>query len=312
MYSLLRTRYVEDPFEGGERILKPQDNEGTHDTFAYIPSKFSEENLTVTNVLGHICSPTFLYDRETFNNDLILYVISGTFYVEQYGKKHTLKTGDGILMTLKDHHRYYTDNEDVASFVFFHFRGKVTNDLVSLLSKNNKLPILYHQDDFPNYFYQAFQAFSERSDTFEYDMSAAVYSGFMEICKEHLWQIQKDEQTTRQTDFTDSIIKYVDEHIYEKITLDDMANAVSMSKYHFCRAFSAQFNISPMQYVMNNKLYLAKQVLVGSTYGIDQIAHMFAFSDQSHFSKLFKKKHGISPIQFRKLNARSYLTLADE
>ncbi len=281
------------------------------ETLSYIPSKFAEENLTVSDTIGHFGSVGFLYDRETFNNDLVMYVLAGTIYLEQYGVEHVLKAGDGVLMTLKDAHKYYSDKEDIGHIVFFHFRGYLTDSIVIQLSSKSLLPIRFYSEQVPEYFYSCFEVLENLTDSFEYDLSAIVFSAVLSIAKSALLEIQKADETTPNTIFANSLINYVNRHINDKITLEDMANCANLSKFHFCREFTNRFNVTPMEYVIRKKLYLARHLLTESELSIDEIAQSLSFSDQSHFSKTFKKFMGITPIRYRKKTEKSYLSNAE-
>ena len=111
--------------------------------FHYIPTKFTEECLVATDGLGYCYSKAFNYHRKTFHNNEVMYLTGGTLYVEQYGKKYTLKAGQGILMSLTDEHRYYTDKQDVAQVLWFHVRGTMITPLINRLFENQCLPDVY-------------------------------------------------------------------------------------------------------------------------------------------------------------------------
>lgn len=268
--------------------------------FYTVPSNFVQNHLIVCDVTAYISEKDFLYDRETFNNNLVLLVLKGTFYVEQYGVKYTLKPGQGILMKLTDHHRYYTDPVDTAHFIFFHFRGHAVEPILNTLFHYNYLPILFQNDPLvKDSIYHCFELTDMQRENYEYELSAHIYQTVLHIVTPYLYKIDRSSMEENSW-FTDQISKYIDDHISEKITLDQLSTAMHMNKFHFCRKFNQIYHTSPMQFVISKKIHLALKLLDESEQSINDIAHALAFSDLGHFSRTFKKQLGINPSNYRK------------
>ncbi|QFT39786.1 MULTISPECIES: AraC family transcriptional regulator [unclassified Vibrio] len=90
---------------------------------------------------------------------------------------------------------------------------------------------------------------------------------------------------------------YLDNHYYEMITLDQLAQEANLSKFHLCREFSRIFNISPNKYLRQLRLIKAKQLL-SDGYPVAEIATTCGFSDQSHLGRHFKAVFGVSPKKY--------------
>lgn len=89
-------------------------------------------------------------------------------------------------------------------------------------------------------------------------------------------------------------------HIDGKIGLDDLARACSLSRAHFARAFRATTGVTPMQWLLGQRIDRAKNLLLNSTRPIDEIAHDCGFADQSHFTRAFLKAIGDTPGAWRR------------
>ncbi len=269
-------------------------------SFFYTPSKFAEDTLIVSDGMGYQSASDFFYDRKTFDNNLVLCVIQGTFYVEQYGVKHTLKKGQGIFMKLTDHHRYYTDKVDTAHFVFFHFRSKMLTPLLNSLYIHQCLPIIFLDDTITQKVYQCFEITNRHLDDFEYDLSSLLYTTVLEITKPYLSQIHMSDRKANSW-FVDTVTQFIDNHICEKITLEELSGELHMSKFYFSKLFKKYFNTSPMQFVLFRKIQLARKLLADPKLSMNEIAYMLGFSDLCHFSRTFKNQLGISPTSYKKI-----------
>lgn len=272
----------------------------TNYMFFYIPSNFAQQHLIVSDVMGYMAEEDFFYNRKTFNNNLVLLVLKGTLYVEQYNTKYILKSGQGILMKLTDQHKYYTDPVDTAHIVWFHFRGNPVFPILNTLFHYDYLPIIFQDDCFiKNSIYHCFEITQKHSEYFEYELSAHIYQIILHITTPYLNKIDHSDSTENSW-FTEQIYLYIRDHIYEKITLDQLSAALHMNKFNFCRKFNQVFDTSPMQFVISKKIQYALKLLDEPNLSINSIAHALAFSDLGHFSRTFKKLLGISPSSYRK------------
>jgi AraC-like DNA-binding protein len=94
--------------------------------------------------------------------------------------------------------------------------------------------------------------------------------------------------------------KYIDDSIYSNTTIEDIANTLNLSKAHIIREFTKNYGISPYNYLIEQKIATAKKMLLLHNMNIGEISSHLGFEDSNYFSKLFKKKTGVSPLQYRK------------
>jgi AraC-like DNA-binding protein len=93
---------------------------------------------------------------------------------------------------------------------------------------------------------------------------------------------------------------YIEEHLGGKLTIEDIAAAIGLSKSHFSRAFKATLGTSPMAYVAARRIEHAKQMMVASTGSLAEVAVDCGFADQSHLNRQFRRVVGVTPGQWRR------------
>lgn len=93
---------------------------------------------------------------------------------------------------------------------------------------------------------------------------------------------------------------YIKENLAEKLTLEDAAEHVSLSKSYFCRILKDELGYTFTEYVNHLRVERAKLYLRDSTMSIADIAYAVGFDDQSYFTRIFKKLTNVSPGQYRK------------
>jgi AraC family transcriptional regulator len=97
-----------------------------------------------------------------------------------------------------------------------------------------------------------------------------------------------------------AVLEYIEEHLDASPTLEQMAAVARLSPYHFARQFKTATGLPPHEYVIARRVELAKQFLqFGGDLSLAEVAAQAGFSDQSRFSRHFKRLIGVTPGQFR-------------
>lgn len=95
-------------------------------------------------------------------------------------------------------------------------------------------------------------------------------------------------------------IKYMRNHFREPLTLDEIAEEIGYSKYHFCRCFKEITGNTVVSYINDLRTNYARSQLISSDKSISDIAAECGFSDISYFTKTFKKHLGILPSKVKR------------
>jgi AraC family transcriptional regulator len=94
-------------------------------------------------------------------------------------------------------------------------------------------------------------------------------------------------------------LEFLDARFAEDVSLDDLADAVAMSKYHLVRLFKLSTGLSPYQYLLKKRLEQGRRLLLVGDLPIAQVAAAVGFGDQSAFGGHFKKHFGVTPREAR-------------
>ncbi|MDE6952558.1 MAG: AraC family transcriptional regulator [Erysipelotrichales bacterium] len=94
-------------------------------------------------------------------------------------------------------------------------------------------------------------------------------------------------------------VEYMEEHLLEKISYEDVAKQLYMSNYHFHRLFSMITGITANEYMRNRKLSMAGQELVMSNKKVIDIAYKYGYESPESFAKAFTRFHGVTPSMAR-------------
>jgi AraC family transcriptional regulator len=92
---------------------------------------------------------------------------------------------------------------------------------------------------------------------------------------------------------------HIQTHLARRLTLDDLAGAVGLSKFHFARQFRASTGTTPHEFVLRARLDRARLLLERTDTPLGEVAQACGFSDQSHMNRIVKQRLGATPGAIR-------------
>ena len=95
-------------------------------------------------------------------------------------------------------------------------------------------------------------------------------------------------------------VAYMEEHLTERIDLEDIAKSVHLSPFHFHRAFSMLTEMSPAEYLRKRRLSQAGAELASGKEKIIDVVLKYGYDTPESFTKAFTRYHGVSPMQAKK------------
>ena len=100
--------------------------------------------------------------------------------------------------------------------------------------------------------------------------------------------------------FINAATGYIDENLHRTITIEELCRELYISKNLLYKKFHDFFDCTVNEYITQKRLDLAKLMLDNTTDSSKKIAENCGFDNYSYFSRLFKKKNGISPRDYRR------------
>lgn len=96
-------------------------------------------------------------------------------------------------------------------------------------------------------------------------------------------------------------VEYIQQNLHDNINIETLCKKACMSEPNFFRCFKQQFGITPVDFINQQRILLATNLLKGSSQSISDICFSCGFNNLNHFFKLFKKHTNHTPGQYRKL-----------
>ncbi|MBD0383596.1 response regulator [Paenibacillus sp. WST5] len=113
-----------------------------------------------------------------------------------------------------------------------------------------------------------------------------------------MMQVEDKEQAS----VIQKIYDYIDEHLHEEISREQIAEHVHFNSAYLSRLFRKETNCSLSEYILKKRMDKAKLLLTSTNIKISDISSLVGYGDIPHFNKMFKRHVGLTPQEFRKSN----------
>lgn len=257
--------------------------------------------FAVSALGDYTCDKHYFTKREGLSECLLLYTVAGEGLVEYRGKWIVLKPCQAVLLDCREY-QYYAPKGESWRFLWIHFSGKCAFDYASLLLCDGFFPLsLSGKIPFQNY-YDKLSSYASHFDLAgELEMSAVLHRLLTDLLR-----LKNSEQFSLKYDQyqmgLEESISFLQEHFREELSVDQLAQISHLSKYHYIKVFKSYTGQTPYDYLLSFRFLQAKRMLLETRQTVGEVAQNTGFSDSKNFIACFKKKVGMTPLQFRKQN----------
>lgn len=270
----------------------------TSDQFQYTRN----ENLDGVTLLSARMKD-FSYPRHSHEEYSFGVTLSGDQHFFTQGELHRSKSGNVILFNPEDVHDGNSGSEEILQYLMLYVCPKLLNSFLQSAglpkTRNLKIsdPVLNSPKLHRTLLNIAGQIITEKTDILELEEN--IYT--LAILLAEKYNLADHIQPSGKVDTLIGKAKdYIRDRISDQIRLDDLAEDLNISKFHFLRLFRQQTGITPYQYVLSCRLNKAQKALERAD-SVNDVVFDLGFSDVSHFNRRFKSVFGVTPNVYRKL-----------
>ena len=242
---------------------------------------------------GHLTSR-----KKGLPENFLFYCIDGKGWYRIEDKQYEVKANEFFILPQNVSHAYGSSDEDPWSIYWIHFGGEQLPYFNSLFTI---------QTHFKPFHVKGSDAIAS-SFTKMYKALELGYSTdnlmFANICLSHfislfIYNSKHFEVVDENINCIDSAILYMQEHVNETISLNDLSKLYHYSPSRFSSLFKQKTGYAPIDYFLQMKMQKASQQLDFTKQSIKEIAMNFGFDDPYYFSRRFTKVIGMPPTKYR-------------
>ena len=210
----------------------------------------------------------------------------------------TVKEGNMILLFPSEWHNYYPNKKTGWDEHWIGFSGVNIDNRVQngFFSKTKPILNIGMNEEVLNLYNQALSIAKLQKTGYQ-----QMLAGIVNLLLGYAYSLDKsysleDLEVTQQINKAKIIIR---EHFLEKLTPESIAEQVCMGYSRFRHVFKEDTGCSPAQYIQKLKIQKSKELLTYTILSSQQIAYEVGFQNPDYFCRIFKKKIGLTPIDYR-------------
>jgi AraC-like DNA-binding protein/mannose-6-phosphate isomerase-like protein (cupin superfamily) len=271
----------------------------------YVPSKRLSVLLHPRLVYSGELRPAPLWHEVPHKHDVLEFVFitkgKGHVIIEQ--REYNVQKGDLLIYNQNTlHSEESTKDEPIESFFLgvdnVHIEGLPENSLLragekEVVSVKSEYESLYH------YFYMIVTE-AETQAPFSKEMTESVVRVILILI---LRLLSKESGEFAQYQKTNEAFEraksYIDKNFSMIEGIDDVCKNAFLSKYYLSHVFKIYGGVSPVRYITQKKIGLAKELLANPEILLAGIASRCGYDETAYFSKVFKRSEGCSPGEYR-------------
>lgn len=234
--------------------------------------------------------------REDYGNFLLFYVCGGRLSVRSENTTLVARAGQVGFLNCHLPHEYHTIGS--TEFVWLHMDGVNTAQIYEQIAKrhNGFVFNLPGADSVKDQIYEMVYACRNGQLPNEFRLSEKLYGlliSFLDGAPDESRAGADDDERIA------AAIQFIQRNYESNLSLEDAAQSVNMSKYHFSRLFKKVCGYSPYEFLILTRLNRAKYLLKTTSLPIKVIAQNVGYQSVTTFTNAFTDRVGISPARFR-------------
>lgn len=262
----------------------------------------NEKSLLVTAAGNHrnVLVKKTLTHRPNGRGDFqLIYITSGSIKFNFYGNEEIIPSGNIVVFKPGEPQIYTRYLSDKPETYWIHFTGYEAEAVVDSVSYTERRRIfnIGSSADFRWLIKEIIKELQFKRKNFE------------KITAMHLRQIfllmnrYENEGASFASPIMDEIERaahYFNENYNKNIIVEDYARERLMSPCWFISNFKRVMKLTPMQYIISQKISNAMQLFDKTNLNVNQVARAVGYEDYRYFSRIFKKRTGFSPLEYKK------------
>jgi AraC-like DNA-binding protein len=232
----------------------------------------------------------------TLNEYQIIYITEGKGNLETGGRTYALGQGSLMVIFPGKRHVYKPDFETGWKEYWVGFKGPAADKLVSEGFLSPERPVFKPglQNGILSIYESIFEYVRNQGPLYQIRASSRILALIAEVLA--------DERLAAQHSHSERLVEgakfLMEENIYGEINLNGMGEKLGVSTSHLNEVFKAYTSMTPYQYFIHIKIHKAKELLEEGGFAVKEVAYRLGFKDEYYFSRLFKKKTGLSPSKW--------------
>lgn len=284
----------------------------------YVDIKYNDTGLSVnclvSDTLDDLLPYTHIHDEIE-----IVYILRGTLSLQIDNTVYTLKKNDIAIINRMVSHNFYEDN--FVRYVLLQFKPTVIYDANKSIDIKYLTPFFYTREfeyfiapcdnpalgEMVNVITEIGKRIKERGIAYDLAIESDLIRLLYLMYQAQIFssKIIEGIKPKRNLQHLSTLLKYLDAHYDEEITLEQACTITKLDYHYFSRVFRKKTGMTFVEYLSFIRILNAQKLLIETDEPIFYIAKKVGIPNISYFNRKFKAQNGMTPGQYREINQKN-------
>ena len=236
------------------------------------------------------CEPGHAYGYASREYYLIHYIMSGCGTFARGGVTYSLHRGCMFLIRPGELTFYQADEKTPWEYIWIGFDGALCPSL--LRSSGFTDDVCWRDVPQASSLFEELRSIPDRRPSTELSLCSLLYGLFSILCSQ-------DASPRTPRDYVARTSDYIRANYALPISIESIASMLGIDRRYLSRIFLRETGVTPKEFLVRVRLNRAAELLETSSCTVTETARSVGYDDVYNFSKIFKKKYGISPAHYR-------------
>lgn len=254
---------------------------------------------------GRLVADSFIHAQRLIDIYVLIIVEKGVLCIEIDGERYKVRRGEYVIIPSDVMHTGFKDADGAVHLEYFwaHFSHEDGIEVSESRSGSFSVPI-----------YGALPNYPRARILYNQLLDVHFLSGARKKCRDFLFTAllceiasQYEYEGVSENKTVNRAAAWIELNINSPISLEQTAAALGYNKRYLSRIFRANTGMTVNEFIADKKFTLAKQLLTGSDESVTSIAASLGFFDAGYFMRAFKKREGVTCLEYRNAYSKMYL-----
>lgn len=256
------------------------------------------QDVRVYEVGRQKCPPKHSYGPIVRGKFILHYVVDGQGRLCLGGKEYFIKGGELFVIYPQELAYYEADETNPWRYLWVIFEGDKAEEILRKLGVTENQPMFYPKESgaeiltcMEKLLYDQLQEYLTIGNMYALLQAMKNVSGR-----------GKKLKVQPQQYYVEKIKQYIECRYMEDVKVSELAEHCGLNRSYMTKCFTEGAGVSPKEFLMQYRMNKAKELLEKEGMPVSNVAYAIGYTDPLAFSKIFKKREGISPLEYREQN----------
>lgn len=261
----------------------------------------NNNQLSVYQYGNEVCEPRHMYGPYVRDHFLIHFVNKGCGRFALGNISYSVKENQGFIIYPDEITYYEADFNDPWDYSWIGFNGGQTDEVMKSMGFNPDNPIFSFEGNEKEVkeIFEKIKALNETSIEGQLMRNGYLYMLFSVMKPIEVLKNQQKNPYSTSKEYVGSAIEFIKKNYANKISVNEISDYIGLNRSYFGSIFKKHTKMTPQEFIIDFRFHKAIALFENPKLNISDIARSVGYDDAMLFSKIFKKKYGVSPTIYR-------------